>query len=139
MPSNETRRTATTLSELAWDNVLAWRMARLDVVADLCGRHAQVMSSAQYVVAAPRDQPEILPADLHQRLYRPQAWFSPTMVRDSRMIGAWRHERNGTRVMVAVEPFQRLSSSQKVQVADEANRLAHFLDGNVSLTFVAPP
>jgi hypothetical protein len=93
----------------------------------------------QYVVTAPRDQPEVLPAEMRQRVYRPQAWFSPVVVRDGRMIGTWRHERNGTRIMVAIEPFVRLSPSQKDQVADEADRLARFLDGNLSLTFAAPP
>lgn len=77
--------------------------------------------------------------EMRQRVYWPQAWFSPVVVRDGRMIGIWRHERNGTRLMVAIEPFGRLSPSQKDQVADEADRLARFLNGNLSLTFAAPP
>lgn len=92
----------------------------------------------QYVVTAPRDEPEVLAAAMRDRVYRPQAWFSPVVVEDGRMIGVWRHERNGTKLTVAVEPFARLSPAQKDRIVDEAEALAAYLDGNLSLTFAAP-
>ncbi len=65
MPSSKSRQAvAAPAATLTWDNVLAWRMARqhlrqrlsskraLDVTADLCGLHAQVMSSAELTLAA---------------------------------------------------------------------------------------
>ena len=93
----------------------------------------------QYVVTAPRDQIEVLPEAMRDRVYRTQGWFSPVVVRDGRMIGTWRHEPEGTRLKIEIEPFIRLSPAAKDQIADEAERVARYLDGNLSLTFASPP
>lgn len=93
----------------------------------------------QYVVNAPRDEIEVLPTAMRDRVYRTQGWFSPVVVRDGRMIGTWRHDQEGTRLKVEVEPFSRLSPGVKDQIADEAERVARYLDGNLSLSFASPP
>ncbi|MBE2316866.1 winged helix DNA-binding domain-containing protein [Solirubrobacter sp. CPCC 204708] len=61
---------------MKWESVLAWRMARqhltahatdpLAVVSDLCGLHAQVLSSAQLTLWARMDDPP----DVHELLWR---------------------------------------------------------------------
>lgn len=93
----------------------------------------------QYVVTAPRDEIEVLPEAMRDRVYRTQGWFSPVIVRDGRMIGTWRHDVDGTKLKVEIEPFHRLTPGVKDQIADEADRVARYLDGNLSLTFASPP
>src|ERR1700754_4166896 len=64
---------------LTWESVLAWRMARqhlthrssdaLGVVSDICGLHAQVLSSAQLTLWARVDDPP----DVNDLLWRDQS------------------------------------------------------------------
>jgi hypothetical protein len=80
------------VSALAWDQVLAWRMRRqrlderapagewLDVVASLCGLHAQVMSSAELTLWARVDG--ISSADVQRAL-----WEERTLVKTWAMRG----------------------------------------------------
>jgi uncharacterized protein YcaQ len=87
-----------------------------------------------YVVAAPRDREAVLPAAQRGRVYRPQGWLSPVVLVDGRMAGVWSHERKGDRLVVAVEPFGRLSRAEKAGVAEEAAALAAFLGGELDLS-----
>jgi uncharacterized protein YcaQ len=87
-----------------------------------------------YVVAAPRDRDAVLPAAQRARVYRPQGWLSPVVLIDGRMAGVWSHERKGDRLVVAVEPFGRLSRAEKAGVAEEAAALAAFLGGELDLS-----
>jgi uncharacterized protein YcaQ len=86
-----------------------------------------------YVVAAPRNSDAVLPAAHRARVYRPQAWLSPVVLVDGRMVGVWSHERKGDRVVVEVEPFGRLSRAVRESVEAEAAALAGFLGGELEL------
>ena len=88
-----------------------------------------------YVVAAPRDRDAVLPEALRGRVYRPQGWLSPVLAVDGRMAGVWRHERKGRRLTVTVEPFGRLPAGARRGAEDEAERLAAYLGGELSLTW----
>jgi hypothetical protein len=74
----------------------------------------------QYVVAASCHAAHLLPGDLRSRVYRPQGWISP--VQDSR-------------VEVVVEPFVKAPQWVRRAAAQEAERLAVFLGGALSLTW----
>jgi hypothetical protein len=87
----------------------------------------------QYVIAATKQAEHFLPGDFRDRVYRPQGWLSPVLLVDGVMAGVWRHERRGRRVEVAVEPFGRLTAAQRHAVSDEAERLAAFLGGDLTL------
>ena len=87
----------------------------------------------QYVVAAPRDAPAVLPAALKDRVYRPQGWLSPVLLVDGRMAGIWRHERTGGRLVVQVEPFAELPPWARPAAEEEAERLAAFTGGALEL------
>ena len=54
---------------------------------------------------------------------------------DGVMAGVWRHERKGRRLEVAVEPFGRLARRRGRRREAEAERLAAFLGGELSLEF----
>lgn len=87
----------------------------------------------QYVVAASRDAPAVLPGARKGRVYRPRGWLSPVLLVDGRMAGVWRHERVGDRLAVWVEPFGTLPAWARRAAGEEAQRLAGFMGGALEL------
>jgi hypothetical protein len=87
-----------------------------------------------YVVAASLHARQLLPGDLRARVYRPQGWISPVLLVDGRMLGTWRHRIKGSSVEVVLEPFVKLPRWARQAAAHEAERLADFLGGVLSLT-----
>jgi uncharacterized protein YcaQ len=69
------------------------------------------------------------------RVYRPQGWFSPVVLVNGRMAGVWKHERKGRRLTVEIERFGRLPGWARAQLEAEAERLAAFLGGELSVSF----
>lgn len=88
-----------------------------------------------YVVAAPRDREAVLAEALKSRVYRPQGWLSPVLLVDGRMEGLWRHERKRDRLMVEVEPFAEQPRLVRRGAEEEAERLAHFLGGELEFSW----
>jgi hypothetical protein len=86
-----------------------------------------------YVVAAPRGDDHVVPAAERARVYRPQGWLSPVLLVDGRIAGVWSHERAGDRLVVAIEPFARLSRAERAGTEAEAGALACFLGGKLEL------
>jgi hypothetical protein len=90
----------------------------------------------QYVVAASRYAEQLLPVGVSRvRIFRPQGWISPVLLVNGRIDGVWRHEIKGKRVEVAIEPFRDLPSWIRRAAALEAERLAGFLGGSLTLTW----
>jgi len=91
----------------------------------------------QYVVAASWHAGLLLPGDFRKRVYRPQGWISPVLLVDGRMLGTWRHEIKSSRVDVSIEPFVKVPGWVRRAAAQEAERLAAFLGGALTLTWKA--
>jgi hypothetical protein len=89
----------------------------------------------QYVVAASCHAERLLPGDLRRRVYRPQGWISPVLLVNGRMQGVWRHEIKGSRVEVVIEPFVKAPVWVHRAAGQEAERLAAFLGGALSLAW----
>jgi hypothetical protein len=87
----------------------------------------------QYVVAASCHAEHLLPGDLRRRVYRPQGWISPVLLVNGRMEGTWRHEIKGSRVEVVIEPFVKAPVWVRRAAGQEAERLAAFVGGRLSL------
>ena len=88
-----------------------------------------------YVIAASRHARNLLPGDLRPRVFRPQGWVSPVLLVNGRMDGVWRHELKGSCAAIAIEPFVRLPAWARRAAEEEAERLAAFLGGRLSLTW----
>ena len=88
----------------------------------------------QYVVEASLHAAHLLPGDLRSRVYRPQGWVSPVLLVNGRMLGTWRHQIRSSRIEVVLEPFVKLPLWVRRSAAEEAERLADFLGGTLSLT-----
>jgi hypothetical protein len=79
-----------------------------------------------YVVAAPRGDDDVVAAAHRERVYRPQAWLSPGLVLDGRILGVWSYERKDG-LEVEIEPFGRLPKGVRAGAEAEAAALAAFL------------
>jgi hypothetical protein len=89
----------------------------------------------QYVVAASRHAEHLLRGGLRSRVYRQQGWLSPVLLVNGMMRGIWRHELKGSRIEVEIEPFAKVPTWVRRGAADEAERLADFLDGSLKLVW----
>ena len=88
-----------------------------------------------WVIGAARDAAALLDPAEKKRVYRNQGWISPVLLVDGRMDGVWRHERKGPRLEVTIEPFGRVPKWARLQAEAEAERLAAFLGGELSVSW----
>jgi hypothetical protein len=114
----------------------------------MVGRHAAEAARAEprdvarllpgfdmWVIGAARDAEALLDAAHRKRVYRDQGWISPVLLVNGRMEGVWKHERKGARLVVTLEPFGKLPRWARNQLEAEAERLARFLGGELSLSW----
>ena len=80
-----------------------------------------------WVAGASRTNSALLDPQHKARVYRPQGWLSPVILVNGRVVGVWRHTRQGRRSVVALEPFAPLPAWASAQLAAEAERLTAFL------------
>jgi uncharacterized protein YcaQ len=88
-----------------------------------------------WVTGASRDAAAVLDPRYKARVFRPQGWLSPVLLVNGRMAGIWKHERKSRRLLVTIEPFERLPAWASAQLEAEAKRLAAYLDGELTLTW----
>jgi len=89
----------------------------------------------QYVIGASRHAEHLLLGDLRGRVYRPQGWISPVLLVNGLMQGVWRHQIRGSRIEVLIEPFVKMPKWVRNAAEHEAERLAMFLGGNLTVAF----
>lgn len=87
-----------------------------------------------WVIGASRTSASVLEPTHKPRVFRPQGWISPVLLVNGKMVGVWKHERKGQRLMVTLDPFGRLPAWARKQLESEAERLAGFLGGDLELT-----
>lgn len=83
-------------------------------------------------------QPAVLEPGHRAAVYRPQGWISPVLLVNGRIAGVWKHARKGRRLFVEIEPFGRLPAWARAQIEAEAERLATFLDCELSAKWEVP-
>lgn len=91
----------------------------------------------QWVVCASRRVPALLDPAHRQQIYRLQGWVSPVLLVNGKMAGVWKHERKGRTLSVEISPFAKLPRWTRPHIAQEAERLAAFLGGDLKQTIQA--
>ncbi|MGH2663265.1 MAG: winged helix DNA-binding domain-containing protein [Actinomycetota bacterium] len=87
-----------------------------------------------YVVGI-RPRVSLVERRFEKLVFRQAGWISPVVLVDGMAAGVWKHERNGKRIDVAVQPFGRLSPAHRNGVAEEADRLGRFLGAPADVTY----
>jgi hypothetical protein len=116
----------------------AWMLARdVDEIASVTSPNTARLLPAfdPWVAGASRNAAALLEPRHKARVFRPQGWLSPVVLVNGRMVGVWRHARKGRRLLVEIEPFDRLPGWAHTQLEAEAERLAAFLDGGLELHY----
>lgn len=88
-----------------------------------------------YVIGAPRDDPAVLSDEFRDRVYRSNGWISAVLLVDGRMEGVWEYDRGGSRLALAIEPFEDLPAWAREGAQSEAERLAAFFGQELELTW----
>jgi hypothetical protein len=60
----------------------------------------------------------------------------PVVVVDGWIKGVWKHDRSAGSIEITVQPFDRLSTSQRKKIGAESDRLGHFLNAPAVVEFV---
>ena len=63
----------------------------------------------------------------HRRVYRNQGWIAPTLLVDGHVAATWSSEVDSSRLVVRVDPLERLGRATVEQARHEATGLAEFL------------
>ena len=92
----------------------------------------------QFVVNVSRRAGQLMPGPFKAKVYRKSAWLSPVVLVNGRMDGVWKHEKKGSRLMVAVEPFVELPAWTRKAVEKEAASLADFFELELDLSWINP-
>lgn len=88
-----------------------------------------------YVSAMTKQAARFMPSDAKARVHRPQGWISAVLVVAGRIVGVWRHERKGQRLVVTIEPFEPVRARTRAAAEDEAAGLAAFLGAELEVSW----
>ena len=84
-----------------------------------------------YVIAChPRDH--LIP-EQKERIFLRGAGPNPALLVDGRVAGVWSRTLRGRRMEIEVEPFGRLTSGQRRELADDAARVARTYGAEATL------
>jgi uncharacterized protein YcaQ len=73
----------------------------------------------------------------YKRVYRPQGWISPVVLRGGAIAGVWFPKAAGTRVILEVQLFGRVDAAVREGIAREAAAMSGFLGTPCQARFVA--
>src|SRR5262249_21244820 len=85
---------------------------------------------------AHRAKDHLLSARHYKLVYRNQGWISPVVLVNGSIAGTWSYERQATRTLIKIEPFQRLSRDVRGAVIKEAEGVAAFFASSLEIKFV---
>ena len=85
---------------------------------------------------AHREKDHLLSAKHYKRVYRNQGWISPVVLIDGAVEGVWSYKLQGKKLLVNVEPFGKLSKSERAGIVQEAERLAHFFQSDLGFNVI---
>jgi hypothetical protein len=74
-----------------------------------------------------RPREELHEKRVASKIFRTAGWVTPVVLIGGRAEGVWGYERGPRGVEVTVEPFRKLSSSERNAISEEADRLGRFL------------
>jgi len=82
-----------------------------------------------------REKDHLLSERHYKRVYRNQGWISPVVLIAGVVAGVWSYKFQNKKVLVTVEPFGKLSRSERTEIEREAEHLALYFGGELELQF----
>jgi hypothetical protein len=92
------------------------------------GREAciRLLPSFDSYLLAHREKDHLLSLKHYKRVYRNQGWISPVVLIDGAVAGVWSHKLQNKKLVVRINPFEKLSRSARAGAEREARHLADF-------------
>ena len=116
------------------------RLLLREDVAALTGRRSanpsiRLLPNFDSYLLAHREKDHLLSAQHYKRVYRNQGWISPVVLINGVITGVWSHKVHGKRLLVNVEPFGKLTKTERASIEREAESLALYHDASLELKF----
>ncbi len=126
------------LVELSVADTTAYLMR--DDLDDLASSHLdspalRLLGNFDPYLLAHADTGQYLEPAHYKRVYRKAGWISPVVLLDGHVTGVWSQTRRGKRLVIAIEPFEKLSKAVQTLIEAEATSLATFLHATSEVTF----
>lgn len=130
------------LVEVSFDGNAAYLLRDdLDALANsrLDGTVLRLLGNFDPYLLAHADTDHYLDPVYYKRVYRKAGWISPVVLLNGRVVGIWSQTRSGSRLIVEVEPFEKLPKGTHTLIESEAAALASFLNTRCEVTFSPQP
>ncbi len=82
-----------------------------------------------------RSKSHLVNETYYKRVYRAAGWISPVVLINGRIAGVWSQRKRGESLHVSVEPFGRLSRSQRAAIETCAADVAEFCAASLKLEY----
>ncbi|HEV2689532.1 MAG TPA: winged helix DNA-binding domain-containing protein [Bryobacteraceae bacterium] len=71
----------------------------------------------------------------YKRVFRNQGWISPVVLLDGRVAGIWSSQRAGKRLLIEIEPIEKLTKKTRSLLEQEAESLGKFLELSAEISY----
>jgi hypothetical protein len=92
-----------------------------------------------YVLSQSRHLEPVLATEHKDKVFRPAAWISATVLVDGKMAGVWEYETRKDQTRVQIRMFTPPAEQVRREIEAEAHRLESFLATNVAVEFADGP
>jgi Winged helix DNA-binding domain len=131
------KATTAQLTEVQVEGQRAWALSKEGALRkSRRGESVRLLPAFDVYVAATRPRASLVDRRFEDLVFRRAGWISPVVAVDGWINGVWKHERSAGSIEITVQPFDRLSASQRKKIGAEADRLGHFLDAPAVIEFV---
>ena len=103
--------------------------------AALAAENVRLLPHFDVYLLGHRSKSHLIDDAYYKRVYRAAGWISPVVLINGRIAGVWSHRQRGKRLQVSIEPFCRLSRSQRAAIDKCAAGIAEFLEYSLDLAY----
>jgi hypothetical protein len=118
------------LARVSVDGAPGW-ILRKDVAtltrSELNSDAVRLLGAFDSFLLAHATKEHLVDARFYKRVYRPQGWISPVVLRGGTVIGVWFPESTGKKTTLGVELFGRATPSVRRAIEREAEQMSTFL------------
>lgn len=114
------------------EDVAALDRSRLDPDA------VRLLGAFDSFLLAHATKEQLVAPPFYKRVYRPQGWISPVVLRGATIVGVWFSETSGGQAAIRVELFKRGSAALRRAIEREADAIGAFLGTACQVRFSAP-
>jgi hypothetical protein len=97
--------------------------------------HVQLLGPFDSFLLAHATKEHLVDAKHYKRVYRPQGWISPVVLRGGTIVGVWFPKTSARTTTIAVELFGRATAGLRRAIEHEAAELGEFLGSRCTCRF----